>query len=77
MHMQISEVVTKGGLDVKKRMTITEVSEILGVSSKTLARWEKVGKIKKPKRDWRGWRVYEEDDIVQIRQFHEAVFEGA
>ncbi|OGX32443.1 MAG: hypothetical protein A2787_09785 [Omnitrophica WOR_2 bacterium RIFCSPHIGHO2_01_FULL_48_9] len=77
MHMQISEVVTKGGLDVKKRMTITEVSEILGVSSKTLARWEKVGKIKKPKRDWRGWRVYEEDDIVQIRQFHEAVFEAA
>jgi len=75
--MQISEVVTKGGLDVKKRMTITEVSEILGVSSKTLARWEKVGKIKKPKRDWRGWRVYEEDDIVQIRQFHEAVFEAA
>lgn len=73
--MQIMEAVTKGGIGVKKRMTITEVSEMLGVSAKTLARWEKVGKIRRPKRDWRGWRVYEEEDVVQIRQFHEAVFE--
>lgn len=60
---------------VKKRLTITEVAEILGVSTKTLARWEKVGKIKKPKRDWRGWRVYEQEDIDAIKEFHEAVFE--
>ncbi len=60
---------------VKKRLTITEVAEILGVSTKTLARWEKVGKIKKPKRDWRGWRVYEQEDIEAIKEFHEAVFE--
>ena len=38
---------------MKARFTITEVAEKLGVSSKTLARWEKVGKIRKPKRDWR------------------------
>ena len=61
---------------MKRRLTITEVAEILGVSSKTLARWEKVGKIKKSKRDWRGWRVYDEGDIEQIRQFHDAVFEA-
>ena len=60
---------------MKKRMTITEVADTIGVSAKTLARWEKIGKIRKPKRDWRGWRVYEEEDILQIRQFHEAVFE--
>jgi adenine-specific DNA-methyltransferase len=60
---------------VKKRMTITEVADMLGVSSKTLARWEKVGKIKKPKRDWRGWRVYDEGDISQIKEFHETLFE--
>lgn len=60
---------------MKKRMTITEVADNLGVSAKTLARWEKVGKIRKPKRDWRGWRVYEEEDLMHIRQFHEAVFE--
>lgn len=56
-------------------MTITEVAEILGVSPKTLARWEKVGKIRKPKRDWRGWRVYDEGDVLQIKEFHETLFE--
>ena len=61
---------------MKKRMTITEVADTIGVSAKTLARWEKVGKIRKPKRDWRGWRVYEEEDLTYIRQFHEAVFES-
>ena len=60
---------------VKKRMTITEVAEILGISAKTIMRWEKIGKIRKPKRDWRGWRVYNEGDLDQIRNFHEAVFE--
>lgn len=58
-----------------ERLTITEVAEMLGVSPKTLARWEKVGKISKPKRDWRGWRVYTQHDIKQIKEFHEAVFE--
>jgi len=60
---------------VKKRMTITEVSEMLGVSPKTLARWEKVGKVRRPKRDWRGWRVYDDDDVRRIKEFHEALFE--
>jgi len=60
---------------VKARLTITEVAEKLGVSPKTVARWEKVGKIHKSKRDWRGWRVYDESDVEQIKEFHEAVFE--
>ena len=70
-----SEEVMKGGLDVKKRMTITEVAGHVGISPKTLARWEKTGKIRKPKRDWRGWRVYDETDLNQIKEFHEAIFE--
>jgi adenine-specific DNA-methyltransferase len=61
---------------VQSRFTITEVAEKLGVSSKTLARWEKVGKIRKPKRDWRGWRVYDETDVDSIKEFHEAVFDA-
>ncbi len=60
---------------MKKRLTITEVAEIIGISTKTLARWEKVGKIRKPKRDWRGWRVYEDNDLHQIREFHESLYE--
>jgi len=69
------ELLIQGGANVKKRMTITEVADLIGISAKTLARWEKVGKIKKPKRDWRGWRVYEENDILQIKEFHETIFE--
>jgi len=60
---------------VVERLTITEVAEEIGVTPKTLARWEKNGKIKKPKRDWRGWRVYTPDDVSAIRKFHEALFE--
>jgi adenine-specific DNA-methyltransferase len=56
-------------------MTISEVASILGISTKTLARWEKMGKIKKPKRDWRGWRVYEEMDLSEIKRFHETLVE--
>ena len=62
--------------ETKKRLTITEVAQIVGISTKTIIRWEKMGKIKKPKRDWRSWRVYEEEDLLHIRQLHEALFEA-
>jgi DNA-binding transcriptional MerR regulator len=58
-----------------QRITITEVQKMVGVISKTIARWEKDGKVRRPKRDWRGWRVYEQSDITQIRGFHETVVE--
>ena len=59
----------------KRRMTITEVAQIVGISAKTIMRWEKLGKIKKPKRDWRSWRVYNENDLLQIQQLHEILVE--
>ena|SRR3989338_3997014 len=65
----------RGGVKVAQRLTITEVAKEVGVSAKTIARWEKVGKVKRPKRDWRGWRVYDEIDLSQIKEFHETVFE--
>ena len=33
--------------EIKRRMTITEVAQIVGISAKTIMRWEKMGKIKK------------------------------
>ena len=66
---------SKEEAEVKKRMTITEVAKLIGISAKTIARWEKLGKIRKSKRDWRGWRVFDEEDLSQIKQFHETVFE--
>ena len=53
------------------RMTITEAAQQVGVSPKTLLRWEKAGKTPRPKRDWRGWRVYEEKDVTDLQEFHD------
>ena len=61
--------------ETKKRMTITEVAKIVGISAKTIVRWEKMGKIKKPLRNWRRWRVYDENDLTHIRQLHETLIE--
>jgi len=60
---------------VNKRMTITEVAQLVGISPKTIVRWEKVGKVKKAKRDWRGWRIYDEGDLYNIKQFRETIVE--
>ena len=55
------------------RMTITDVAERIGVTTKTIIRWEKAGKIKRSKRDWRGWRVYDKDDFRQVKAFKETI----
>ena len=55
------------------RMTITEVAERISVTPKTIIRWEKSGKVSRPKRDWRGWRVYDKDDLKRLRGFKETI----
>ena len=60
---------------MNKQMTITEVAQLVGISPKTIVRWEKVGKVKKAKRDWRGWRIYDEGDLYNIKQFRETIVE--
>ncbi|MCP4650134.1 MAG: MerR family transcriptional regulator [PVC group bacterium] len=56
------------------RMSITEAANQIGVTSKTIMRWEKSGKVKKAKRDWRGWRFYTIEDLEDLKNFKEAVF---
>ena len=65
-----------GTSEIKRRMTITEIAQMVGISVKTIMRWEKMGKIKKPLRNWRSWRVYDENDLIQLRQLHEILTEG-
>ena len=60
---------------VNKRMTITEVADIVGICPKTIVRWEKVGKVRKAKRDWRGWRTYDVQDLEDIKRFRETLVE--
>ena len=55
-------------------MTITEVAELIGVVPRTILRWEEAGKINRAKRDWRGWRVYNEDDLEELRDFHDTIY---
>ena len=62
-------------MHVNGRMTITETARKLGITPKTLMRWEKSGKIRKSKRDWRGWRFYEETDLTEIKHFFETIYE--
>ena len=56
------------------RLSVTEVAKALGVSTKTITRWEKVGKIRPAKRDWRGWRIYSQEDIEEMRDFVQALY---
>jgi DNA-binding transcriptional MerR regulator len=60
---------------ISSRLTITELAERIGITPKTIIRWEKAGKIKKPKRDWKGWRFYEEEDIELIQRIISTVYE--
>jgi len=59
---------------VDGRLTITELAERLGVTTKTITRWEKAGKIKRAKRDWRGWRVYSPGELEEMKSLVEAVY---
>src|SRR5580658_4682439 len=50
------------------KLTRTQVAQMLEVTPKTLAVWEKQGRIPEAERDWRGWRLYDEDAIAAIRR---------
>ncbi len=40
---------------------------MLHITTKTLAVWEKSGRIPVPERDWRGWRLYDEAAVAAVR----------
>ncbi len=49
------------------KLTRAQVAQTLHVTPKTLAVWEKAGRIPTPERDWRGWRLYDEAAIAAVR----------
>ncbi|MDD5730230.1 MAG: MerR family transcriptional regulator [Candidatus Omnitrophica bacterium] len=55
------------------KMTITDVADRIGVTPKTIIRWEKSKKVIRPKRDWRGWRVYDKIDLKRLKDFKETI----
>ena len=56
------------------RLSITNVARELWVTTKTIMRWEKAGKIKQAKRDWRGWRVYSTGELEEMKSFVQTVY---
>ena len=68
------EVTSKSKSGFNGRLTITKVAEQLGVTTKTISRWEKAGKIRQAKRDWRGWRVYSPDDLAAMKSLIETLY---
>ena len=50
------------------KLTRAQAAQSLQVTTKTLAAWEKAGKIPAAQRDVRGWRVYDEAAIGAIRR---------
>lgn len=55
------------------RMTITQAARKVGVSPKTIRRWEDAGKVPAARKDWRGWRVYFHEDVEHLVAFREAL----
>ena len=60
--------------DGNGRVTISEAAERVGVSTKTIIRWEKSRRIPRAKRDWRGWRVFTEQQVSDMIRFHEQLY---
>ena len=49
------------------KISRAQVAQMLHITPKTLAVWEKSGRIPVPERDWRGWRLYDEAAVAAIR----------
>ena len=49
------------------KLTRAQVAQMLHITPKTLAVWEKSGRIPVPERDWRGWRLYDEAAVAAVR----------
>jgi DNA-binding transcriptional MerR regulator len=57
-------------------LTITEVAMKIGVVPKTIVRWEKSGKVQRAKRDWRGWRVYSQEEVSKLESFRNNLYDA-
>lgn len=50
----------------------SEAARHIGVSKNTLLRWLDEGLTDDVERDWRGWRLWRDEDIERVKAFQEA-----
>jgi molybdopterin-binding protein len=50
------------------KLTPKQAAHALGISKRTLTKWEKEGRIPASERDWRGWRWYSQEALLDIRR---------
>ncbi len=55
---------------MKELLSITEAAKIVGVSARTIQKWEETGMVTKVKRDKKGRIVYGQNDIAKLRALH-------
>ena len=53
-------------------LSTVEAAKSIGVSKNTLLRWLGQGLVTDVNRDWRGWRVWNSQDVDRIRAFQQA-----
>lgn len=49
-----------------------QAAKHIGVSKNTLLRWLDEGLTEDVQRDWRGWRLWRQEDIERVKSFQEA-----
>ncbi|HAR46894.1 MAG TPA: hypothetical protein DCS42_06165 [Nitrospiraceae bacterium] len=62
---------SEGAMDTAKRLRKYKTKEIcdrFDISRATLFRWESDGLLAGVQRDWRGWRVYGEQNVKTIEK---------
>src|SRR5207248_1480233 len=74
------EVSHGGGHQLDAGMKTKELCERTGVSEATLRRWLRDGRpvpeLSAAKRDWRGWREFDESHVEAIRRYQEQKTQG-
>jgi hypothetical protein len=68
-HTYIKILGKKAMSSPRNSVYTAEAARRAGISKATLLRWLKDGKIPEVARDVRGWRVFNEEEVIRIREY--------
>jgi len=54
--------------DPKAIFSSGEMCKLFGIAKRTLYRWERIGKISPPDRDWRNYRLYTLEHVRELAE---------